>query len=292
MASRKYAIFASNTRFWDSRREAIARNSVSMAYSRVMWIAAEHSDQDNLQWSLLRGIEWSGWPLFMSQPIVPVLLYFYDWYWVLIGVFLVTLLWRVTVLQWFVSVRLVSIGPLFVLLKFLTCPLMAFLIWRQGHHLVALLALLWPFAGMILSGSLLTIIHGFLGLFIPVLSPERTIHVGPIQNRFMNALGYARTEESKGPRARMDKAKIDTVREVTGLELDRAEILYEAFVTGDWSQVSTDELQTRPVPRETLWFEKGAKATLKRQLMAAVIIERSRRESVATREKFFKPDYD
>jgi hypothetical protein len=54
--------------------------------------------------------------------------------------------------------------------------------------------------------------------------------------------------EGIGARARMDKAKIGTVREVTGLELDRAETLYAAFVTGDWSQVSTDELQTRPVP--------------------------------------------
>ena len=41
----------------------------------------------------------------MAQPIVPVLLYFYDWRWILLGLFLATLLWRMTVLQWFVSVR-------------------------------------------------------------------------------------------------------------------------------------------------------------------------------------------
>jgi hypothetical protein len=111
-----------------------------------MWIAAEHSDQDNLQWSWLRAVEWIGWPLFMSQPIVPVLLYFYEG-WILLSVFLLTLLCRVTVLQWFVSVRLADIGPLFVLLKFLACPLMAVLIWQQGHHIIAALALLWPLAG-------------------------------------------------------------------------------------------------------------------------------------------------
>jgi len=101
----------------------------------------------------------------------------------------------VTVLQWFVSVRFADIGPLFVLLKFLTCPLMAFLIWRQGHYLIAVLALLWPFAGLMLIHWALPIIHAFLGPFVPRLSPERTIHVGPIQDRFLNALGYARTED-------------------------------------------------------------------------------------------------
>jgi hypothetical protein len=155
-----------------------------------MWIAAQHSVQDNVNWSWLRAIEWSDWPVFMSQPIVPVLLYLYDWRWILLGVFLGTLLWRVTVLQWFVSVRLAGVGPFFVLLKFLTCPLMAFLIWRQGHYIVAVLALLWPFAGATIINWALAIIHGILGSFVPVLSPERTIHVGPIQNRFLNALGY------------------------------------------------------------------------------------------------------
>jgi hypothetical protein len=162
---------------------------------RVMWIAAEHSDQDNLRWSWLRAIEWSGWPLFISQPIIPVLLYFYDWRWILLGVFLATLLWRMTVLQWSVSVRIVDIGPLFVLLKFLTCPLMAVLIWRQGHHIIAGLALLWPLVGLMLINWALAIIHGFLGAFVLRLSPERTIHVGPIQNRFMDDLGYARMED-------------------------------------------------------------------------------------------------
>jgi hypothetical protein len=155
-----------------------------------MWIAAEHSDEENLRWSYLRAIEWIGWPLFLSQPIVPVLLYFFDWPWILLSVFLVTLLWRVTVLQWFVSVRLAGITPLFVLLKFLTCPLMAFLIWQQGDYISAVLALLWPLVGDFLIMMLLMIIHVLLDPFVPRLSVERTMHVGPIQNRFLNALGY------------------------------------------------------------------------------------------------------
>jgi hypothetical protein len=178
-----------------------------------MWYAEEHSDQDNLQSAWLRAIEWSGWPLFMSQPITPVLLYFYDWRLVLLGLFLVTLLWSATVMQWFVSIRLADIGPLFVLLKFLTCPLMAFLIWRQDHFLVAGLALLWPLVDLII-GTSLAIAYGILGAFIPCLSPERTIHVGPIQRRFMNALGYTRSEQDTEPLSSRNKHAYKTLKRI------------------------------------------------------------------------------
>jgi hypothetical protein len=116
-----------------------------------MWIATEHSDEENLQWSWLRAVEWISWPMFISQPVVPVLLYFYDWRWVLLSLFLLTLLWGVTVLQEFVSVRLVGIGPFFAALKYATCPLMAVLIWQQGHRIIAALALLWPLVGPLIA---------------------------------------------------------------------------------------------------------------------------------------------
>ena len=155
----------------------------------AMWRAEEHSDQENLQWAWLRAIEWIGWPLFMSQPVVPVLLYFYDWPWILVAVLLTTLLWRVTVLQWFVSVRLADFGPLFVLLKFVVCPVMAFLIWQQGNHVGAALALLWPLVILVIA-SPLAIFQTLLGSFFPIFGHERTMYVGPVQERFMNALGY------------------------------------------------------------------------------------------------------
>jgi hypothetical protein len=154
-----------------------------------MWRAKEHSDQENLQWAWLRAIEWIDWPLFMSQPVVPVLLYFYDWPWILVAVLLTTLLWRVTVLQWFVSVRLADFGPLFVLLKFVVCPVMAFLIWQRGNHAGAALALLWPVV-ILLIASPLAIFQTLLGSFFPIFGHERTMYVGPVQERFMNALGY------------------------------------------------------------------------------------------------------
>jgi hypothetical protein len=39
-----------------------------------------YSDKENLQWSLLRAVEWGIWPAFLSQPIVSVLLMFFEWW--------------------------------------------------------------------------------------------------------------------------------------------------------------------------------------------------------------------
>jgi hypothetical protein len=97
-----------------------------------MWRVAEHSDSENSRWILLRSIEWVQWPLFISQPIVPILLWFCEWQPVVLAVAAVSILWRLAIATWFVSVRLADLGPILVLLKFVACPVMAFLIWRQG----------------------------------------------------------------------------------------------------------------------------------------------------------------
>lgn len=158
-----------------------------------MWRPEEHSDQENLQWAQMRAIEWFGWPMFISQPIGPVLLYFYPWPWVLTGVLLVTLFWRITILQWFVSVRLADLGPLFVLLKFALCPVMAFLIWQHVERVGAVLALLWPIVILAVMTPL-AIFQTILSWFLPIFRVERTMYVGPVQQRFMRALVYSRRD--------------------------------------------------------------------------------------------------
>lgn len=80
----------------------------------------------------------------MSQPIVPVLLYFFDWLTVLLSLVLLNYFWRFAIVPRFLSVNLADIGPFFFRLKFSVCPIMALLIWQRGSCGVALLALLWP----------------------------------------------------------------------------------------------------------------------------------------------------
>lgn len=45
------------------------------------------------QYLLLRAIEWGNFPNFISQPIVPVLLLFYPWYFVVLGTLGINVLW-------------------------------------------------------------------------------------------------------------------------------------------------------------------------------------------------------
>ena len=70
-----------------------------------MWRPEQHSDDENLRWALLRAIEWKHWPLFLSQPIVPVLLYFYPWPWVIGLVFVATFVWWLMVSSQFTRKR-------------------------------------------------------------------------------------------------------------------------------------------------------------------------------------------
>jgi hypothetical protein len=121
-----------------------------------MWRATEHSDFENSQWLLLRSIEWIQWPLFISQPAVPILLWFYQWQPVVVAVIVIAILWRVAIATWCVSVRLADFGPIFVVLKFPTCPVMAFLIWEKGDRFGAALALLWPIAVLLIKQLLNT----------------------------------------------------------------------------------------------------------------------------------------
>lgn len=90
--------------------------------------------------------QWINWPLFLSQPIVPVLLYFFPSAMVAIIIVLlaINILWMRFVGQSFVSPTLSNLGVFFARLKWLICPLMAVLLWREGHEYIALVALTWP----------------------------------------------------------------------------------------------------------------------------------------------------
>ena len=46
----------------------------------LVWNPEEHTNEENLRWSLLRGIEWGIWPAFLSIPVVPISLIFFSWW--------------------------------------------------------------------------------------------------------------------------------------------------------------------------------------------------------------------
>lgn len=156
-----------------------------------MWSATEHSTDENVRWSWLRAVEWIGWPLFLSQPIVPVLLYFFPWYWICGAVIAVTIVWRAAVVPFLVAPRLADIGPPFVTCKFITAPLMAYFLWRRGDTAIALIAFLWPFLGVILAQWLMAIPIALLNL----TALGNGSAIGRVQTRFLSAIGLERASE-------------------------------------------------------------------------------------------------
>lgn len=136
----------------------------------MTWNPAEHSDQENLQWCWLRAIEWSHWPLFLSLPIAPPLLLILSPWAVLAVLLVLDIAWS-AVRYRFISVRLASAAVLFALLRWVSSPVAAILLFTHGRWATALLALFWPF-------------------IVPVAGLVTHPPVGRLQVEFMRRLGY------------------------------------------------------------------------------------------------------
>ena len=133
----------------------------------MSWIPAEHSDQENLTWAWLRAVEWGRWPIFLSQPIAPVLLLLFSWPSAVIGTIVVNLLWAGFVRYRVVNVKAAYYGANFVRLKWIICPVVAIYLYSIGDVVGAALALLWP-------------------LLIFLIGALPTTQTGKIQNMFMS----------------------------------------------------------------------------------------------------------
>jgi len=155
-----------------------------------MWKPEQHSDDENLRWALLRAIEWKHWPLFISQPVVPVLLYFYPWPWVIGFLVIATFSWWFTVAPRFTPSNAVDLAVYFVYLRFVASPLMAYCIWQSGRLWIAVLALLWPVVGNLSVGWLLT----FPEAVLAPTARAKAAQIGVIQRRLTSRFGYIRRD--------------------------------------------------------------------------------------------------
>jgi hypothetical protein len=167
-----------------------------------MWQSEQHSDDENLRWAWLRASEWHGWPQFISQPIAPILLYFYPWQWVIVSVAFATFVWWFIVAPRFTPTTVADLPVYFVGLRFLTSPLMAFLIWQEGGRWTATLALLWPLLGSWLVMCLLVFPQAALSF----TARAKAAQIGVVQQRLMHRLGYSRIPEIGYMRGNTDTA--------------------------------------------------------------------------------------
>jgi hypothetical protein len=147
-------------------------------YKNFIWNPKEKSDQENLRWCWLRAVEWGIWPAFLSGPVIPLLLVFFNW-WKAIGIVLIlTILWSFIRYK-YVNLTLVSLGVYFVLLKWIACPLAAIFLIIQHNYILAILSLMWPAVASI------------LGFFVGGTK------IGILQKKFMNELGYLENKNTK-----------------------------------------------------------------------------------------------
>jgi len=148
----------------------------------MQWNPTEHSDQDNLTWSWLRAVEWGRWPLFISQPVAPILLVFLPWKHVVIGTVVTNILWAIFIRYTFVSVPAASFGVYLAKLKWITCPFCAVYLFATHETVAATLSLLWP-------------------LVIVPLGILPTTQIGRLQKMFMSRLGCEPRDPAPGQSA-------------------------------------------------------------------------------------------
>jgi len=121
-----------------------------------------YTDEEIARWLQLRALEWSSWPIFISQPILPVLLVMYPWKPVVIALLCVEAIWQF-VQYAFVSVRLSDISCLFVVwLKWPAALGSSIYLFVHGRYALGVAALTWP-AVAVFVGMPVNLLIGVLG---------------------------------------------------------------------------------------------------------------------------------
>jgi hypothetical protein len=115
------------------------------------------------------------------------MLLFWPWLSVVLMVLVANLIWYFFVRPVVIILPLSQFAVYFVRLKWIVCPAMAIYFYSTGQTTNAWIALLWPILIIVLP--LLPVI----GLLTLAVSP--TAAIGPVQKRFMMALGYEPRED-------------------------------------------------------------------------------------------------
>jgi hypothetical protein len=145
-----------------------------------MWNPTEHSKDENFRWCHLRAIEWGGWPAFISQPIAPFLILLTNWQVALVVTVLANVMWARFVRYNIVILSLAYWGIAFVRLRWVACPVAAYVLYTRGERVRAAFALFWP----------------LMATVIAAIPPSK---VGRIEQMFLHGLGYRSVLEGNAP---------------------------------------------------------------------------------------------
>jgi hypothetical protein len=147
-----------------------------------------YSEVELQRWLHLRAIEWSGWPAFVSQPIVPILVIFYPWPHILGALLVIDFFWCCIGYS-VVNVQLAKIGCLFVIIcKWPAALGSAIYLFKQHWIGLGILALLWPMVAAFI-GAPSRMLFGILGM------PRQ---IGRVELALAKQVGYVPQDAEPG----------------------------------------------------------------------------------------------
>ncbi len=92
----------------------------------------------------LRAAEWTNWPTFISQPLVPILFVFYPWYSIIVGLFAVDVLWAGIRYKYVNVTAARAAVPVVAYAKWPAAIGSAIYLFIQHRYFAGVLALAWP----------------------------------------------------------------------------------------------------------------------------------------------------
>jgi hypothetical protein len=134
-----------HTKRWQQRRRVLPNMPQLPFPNEVLgWNPRIHSGEQNLRWCWLRAVEWGRWPIFLSQPVAPVLLIWWPWREVILAVFFANCTWAICVRNHFVSRRMANLGVYVVAARWITWPTSVIYLFFEHRKPEDWIALAWP----------------------------------------------------------------------------------------------------------------------------------------------------
>ena len=136
---------------WGSTLPA-ARYDVGRERAKMRF--ANWTDAEMQRWCLLRATEWCAFPAFASQPLVPVMLLLFPWYWVISAVVVLNTIWRWSGIRYsYVNITAARMACLLGLAKWPFAIGSAIYLFIHRQFVPGLIALFWPFLVLIIPSS-------------------------------------------------------------------------------------------------------------------------------------------
>ena len=116
----------------------------------ILFSPREYTYEEVSRWCWLRAIEWGRWPLFIAQPIAPILFIFFPWWKIVIAVVVLDWLW--TLIRYkYISIILADLGCLIVYLKWPLSVGVGIYFLVMGNYLLSAFSVFWPIITLILQ---------------------------------------------------------------------------------------------------------------------------------------------